>query len=109
MVISFEMAFDNALDERLLVRAFDLLDAEPVTGCRLVIDPSRPHWQPVPHARAPRLVVTSCEDDASRCGAASLDAMENVQAHACLWRREDGDRLLLRMTHEVGDGAAIRA
>src|SRR5688572_30770020 len=109
MVISFEMAFDGRLDETRMARAFELLlDAEPVIGCRLVVDTSRPRWEPVPRVDRRRLVVAATEHEYEQVRRSGLDATANVQAEVCLWRDEDGDRLLLRMTHEVGDGAGIQ-
>jgi len=37
-----------------------------------------------------------------------MDATANVQVALCLWRRDAGDRLVIKMTHAVGDGVGLQ-
>jgi len=110
MVIEMELAFAGRLDEHLLARATELLlDTESVLGCRLNVEAPQPRWQPVPSEDRARLVLTDRQDvyDGMRCE--GLDAAANVQVALCLWRHDEGDRLLVKMTHAVGDGAALQS
>jgi NRPS condensation-like uncharacterized protein len=109
MVIEMELGFHGRLDPNLLARAADLLlDAEPVLGCRLVVNTSRVLWQHVPRSERRLLTITEGCDEYERVRRAGLDASANVQLVLCLWRHQDGDRLLVKMTHEVGDGVGLQ-
>jgi NRPS condensation-like uncharacterized protein len=109
MVIAMELRFDGRLDAHLLTHASKLLlDAEPILACRLVTDAPTPRWQPVPHADRRGLVVTDSREEYEEIWRSALNATSNVQVALCLWRGEDGDQLLVQMTHEVGDGVSIQ-
>jgi len=109
MVIEMELAFAGRLDESLLSLAVDLLlDAEPVLGCRLVIDESQARWELVSTGSRRGLTLTSCVEEYEGTRRTGLDATANVQIAVCLWRCEEGDRLLVKMTHEVGDGVGLQ-
>jgi NRPS condensation-like uncharacterized protein len=109
MVIAMELRFDGRLDEHLLTHASKLLlDAEPILACRLVTDAPTPRWQPVPHVDRSGLVVTNFREEYQDICRSALNATSNVQVALCLWRREDGNQLLVQMTHEVGDGVGIQ-
>ena len=109
MIIQMELGFDGRLNEDTLSRAFDLvLDVEPVLGCRLVADPSDPHWQPVPRAQRRRLMFTTETQPYYEFQCTGLNADENVQVAACLCRDDESDRLLIKMTHEAGDGVSLQ-
>ena len=110
MVIELELEFKGRLDEHLLARAADLLlDAEPVLGCRLVINAPKPHWEAVPAAERRELCVTYVPEGYESFRRTGLDATANVQVALCLWRRDAGDRLVVKMTHEVGDGVGLQS
>src|SRR5690349_4937541 len=103
-VIELELTFKSHLDASLLARSIELLfEAEPILGCRLLVDSNNPRWEVVPRVgRTPLITVSSLEEYESiqRSG---LDATANVQVVVCLWRQPHGDRLLVKMTHQVGD------
>ncbi|MEO7273526.1 MAG: hypothetical protein ABIX28_18215 [Vicinamibacterales bacterium] len=109
MIIEMELGFDHRLDEHRLAQALDLLlDEEPVLGCRMVIDTSPARWEPVPRLHRRSLILTDLGEEYAvvrRCG---LDAVASVQVLLCLWRADGGDRLLVKMTHEAGDGASLQ-
>jgi NRPS condensation-like uncharacterized protein len=109
MVIELELGFGGRLDEHLLAQAGDLLlDVEPVLGCRLVLDPLAPHWQRVPESERNVLTVTQMSDQYEHFRRTGLDATQGAQVELCLWRREGGDCLLIKMTHAVGDGIGLQ-
>jgi NRPS condensation-like uncharacterized protein len=109
MVIVMELDFAGRLDPQILARAADLLlDAEPILACRLVLDEQGPRWEPVAKARRNAFTITYRAADYETVRLNGLDATANVQATWCLWRRESGDRLLVKMTHEAGDGVSLQ-
>jgi NRPS condensation-like uncharacterized protein len=109
MAIGLELEFAGNLDEHLLTQASDLLlDVEPVLGCRLVVDPPGPHWQSVPKSQRAILRTARSSDEYERVRSTGLNATRGVQVALCLWRGERGDRLLVKMTHAVGDGVALQ-
>ena len=109
MVIEMELGFDGRLDESLLSRALELLlDAEPILACRLVVDAPQPCWQIVPQADRTRLIVTRIAGEYEAFRTTGLDPTKNVQVELCLGRHERGDRLIIKMTHEVGDGVGLQ-
>jgi NRPS condensation-like uncharacterized protein len=109
LAIGLEMDFDQRLDEHILERAsVMLLDAEPILGCQLVVDAPTPHWRMLPASARHVLRVTNASAEYDEIGRGGLDATQNVQVAICLFRHDDGDRLLIRMTHEVGDGAGLQ-
>jgi NRPS condensation-like uncharacterized protein len=109
MLIQLECSFDGHLESQLLERAGELLlDVEPMLSFTLVPDSPTPHWRRV--TPSGRDLVTIARDEAEyeaerRTG---LDATRGPQVALCLWPRDEGDRLLIRMTHVVGDGAALQ-
>jgi NRPS condensation-like uncharacterized protein len=108
MVIELELGFDGRLDEAVLAQAGELLlDVEPILGCRLVADPPTAHWEREGSTRG-ILTVTRTADGYERVRRTGLDATRGLQVALCLWRRDRGDRLLVKMTHVVGDGVGLQ-
>jgi NRPS condensation-like uncharacterized protein len=109
MIIQMELGFTGQLDRLRLARAAHLLlDAEPILGCRLVLEPQRPYWEPVPGDERQGLTVVSSEAEYAEVRCRGLQATGGVQLTLCLWPRPAGDRLLVKMTHEVGDGFTLK-
>jgi NRPS condensation-like uncharacterized protein len=109
MVIEMECGFDGHLEENVLARAGELLlEVEPILGCRLVVDSAAPYWRRVPASQRNVLSVARGPDEYERARRSGLDATRGVQVALCLWPRDNGDRLLVKMTHVVGDGFALQ-
>jgi NRPS condensation-like uncharacterized protein len=109
MIIQVELRFSDPLEEDVLRRAADLLlDAEPVLGCRLVLDAPVSYWQPVAAADRRVLTVTAVAADYEQIRCSGLRATDGVQVALCLCRADRGDRLLVKMSHEAGDGMGLR-
>jgi NRPS condensation-like uncharacterized protein len=109
MVIGLECTFGGRLDRDTLAQASALLvETEPMLGHRLVADAEIPYWEPVPRADWRLLTVVSAREDYEAAYHAGFDASAGPQLALCLWPRDEGDRLLVRMTHLVGDGAALQ-
>jgi NRPS condensation-like uncharacterized protein len=106
--IGLQMEFDQHLDEELLARALDLLvDAEPVLGCRLVLDGATAHWERVPPQDRHLFTESATEAEHEAYRTTALDAIAGPQVALNLWRQPDKDSVYLKITHQVGDGAGI--
>ena len=109
MVIQLELALDGHLRQDVLERACDLmLDVEPVLGCRLDVEQPTPRWRRLPDSQRAVLTVVHRAADYEAARTAGLDATRGAQVAVCLWPGVTGDRLLLTMTHEAGDGVGLQ-
>ncbi|MEA1959545.1 MAG: hypothetical protein U9N44_07830 [Chloroflexota bacterium] len=109
MMVQLEMEFDRRLDTERLAKAVDLvMDAEPVLGCRLVRGWWRPHWERLDNDKRNSLTVASSESEYESFKYNVIDAFVGPQIAVCLLRAEGGDRLLLKVAHEVSDAVAVR-
>ena len=107
LILAMEMRFDAPLNEQVLARAADLiLDAEPVLGCRL--NPRAPRWERLPADRRKVLTMTESRSVYARFRHSGLDAGAGPQLAICLGRFDDGDQMIIKLTHEVADGAALK-
>lgn len=108
-VIQLEMDFPASLDAQRLENALDLmLDAEPVLGCRLVHDPKSPYWQRLSGSERKNFLFTANESDYLAFRNISLDYSKGPQLQACLFRNSQGDRLLLKVAHQVSDAGGVK-
>jgi NRPS condensation-like uncharacterized protein len=108
-VIGLECTFDGRLNEQVLARAGHLLlDAEPMLDFRLAVDSADPHWKRLRPSQRSVVTVARNRQDYETFRSSGLDATRGAQIAVCLWHREAGDRLLVKMTHEVGDGFGLR-
>jgi NRPS condensation-like uncharacterized protein len=101
------------LDEKRVREALRLLvDAEPVLGCRFVVEAGVPRWERLDDldSRVTIEVVPSSdpESDAAVFVAAGLDPREGPQVRAMVLRGADGDTLVLKTTHVALDGGALK-
>ncbi|KPJ52031.1 MAG: hypothetical protein AMJ37_03665 [Dehalococcoidia bacterium DG_18] len=109
MMIQLELEFDRQLDTERLAKAVDLtLDAEPVLGCRLVPHWWRPYWERLDEGKrkAFLLVNNECEYEAFKTS--SLDTYNGPQIKVCLLQLSSGNRLLLKVAHQVADAGAVK-
>ena len=108
-VIQLEMVFPASLDAERLMTALDLmLDAEPVLGCRMVPDPKLPYWQRLSGVERKNFSLTTNESDYLAFQNRGLDCSKGPQLQACLFRRAQGDRLLLKVAHQVSDAGGVK-
>ncbi len=110
MMIQIELEFDRPLDVERLTQALTLaLDAEPVLGCRFVAA-RRPYWERLPAADAARGLLTIVADAAQYEVFLTTPAIaaDGPQLHACLWRTPAGERLTLKISHEMGDAGGAK-
>src|SRR5579862_3125520 len=107
--MALECEFRGSLDETLLARAADLLlDAEPILGFKLVAAGPAPHWVRVAASERTVLTVVGEQADYELARRAAMDAAGGVQVAVSLWPNRTGDRLLVKLTHVVGDGASLK-
>jgi NRPS condensation-like uncharacterized protein len=108
-VISLQLDFDSRLDKALLSRATQLLlRAEPLLASRLEIDAEPPSWTLLEEPSQDVLRVVNDSAAYEAFARERLDAAVGPQVGVCLWRRRAGDRLLLKMTHQLTDAAGVR-
>ena len=108
-VIQMEMVFLASLDAERLMTAIDLmLDAEPVLGCRMVPDPKLPYWQRLSGVERKNFSSTTNESDYLAFRNQGLDFSKGPQLQACLFRSAQGDKLLLKVAHQVSDAGGVK-
>lgn len=108
-VVQMEMDFPASLDAQRLEKALDLmLDAEPVLGCRLIPDAKLPYWQRLSNTRRKNFTFTTNENDYLAFRNRGLDYSQGPQLQACLFRNTNGDRLLLKASHQVSDAGGLK-
>lgn len=109
MMIQMELEFHSHLDIDRLARALALaLDAEPILGCRFVKRWWRPHWERLDGAGRDVLLLAADAPEYEGFKHSSIDACAGPQIKACLLRSAEGDRLLIKVAHEVADAAGVR-
>jgi NRPS condensation-like uncharacterized protein len=109
MVIQLELALEGHLRQDVLERACALvLDVHPVLGCRLAVEQPTPQWRRLPEAQRAVLTVVRHAADYETARTSGLDAIRGAQFAVCLWPGVTGDRLLVKMTHEAGDGVGLQ-
>ncbi len=84
-----------------------LLDAQPVLGCRLVTEKSRVYWErlTLPWPDIFFLAANPAEFDDFRNR--PIDSRLGPQIKACMLRAADGDRLLVKVAHQVCDAGGL--
>lgn len=108
-VIQLEMVFPASLDAERLKTALDLmLDAEPVLGYRMVIDPKLPYWERLSSVERTNFSLATNENDYLAFRNQGLDCSKGPQLQACLFRRAQGDKLLLKVAHQVSDAGGVK-
>ena len=107
-MLQMELVFDCALDAERLARALDLmLDAQPVLGCRLVTEKKAVYWERLPTPRHDTFFFTPDQTEFDRFRDFPIDSRQGPQLKACLHRSAAGDRLILKVAHQVCDAAGL--
>jgi NRPS condensation-like uncharacterized protein len=107
-MLQMELCFEHRLDAQRLARALELLlDAQPILGCRLVTEKKKVYWarlsRPWPDIFC--LAATPAEFDNFRNR--PIDSRCGPQISACVLRAADGDRLLVKVSHQVCDAGGL--
>ena len=109
MMIQMELEFDHELDADRLAQAMDLtLDAEPVLGCYYVGRFFRGHWRRLNPDERDCCTVVNKQADFDRFKQAPINGDKGPQLRCCLLRHSDGDRLLFKFSHLVGDAGGTK-
>ena len=109
IMIQIEMVFEEHLDQMRLRRAMDLvLDAEPVLGCKLCEDESTPYWRRLLTEDRANLQIFERETDYRNFKALTLDVSVGPGLIAGLFVSDNGDRLLLKIAHEMADAGGAK-
>ena len=109
LTIRLELEFDEGLDERRLEKAVDLtLDAEPVLGCRFVDDSYRPYFERLETGNRSAFLLANSAGEYGTFKSTPIDHRAGPQIRVCLWHSPEGDRLLLKVAHQVTDAAGVK-
>jgi len=109
LMIQMELHFEHHLDEDRLNRAMDLiLDAEPVLGCRFVTRSFRPCWERLEKTSRRNFEFVSSREAYEFFKKGSIDPYLGPQVRACLWRKSEGDSLILKVAHNVSDAGGLK-
>lgn len=109
MMIQMELQFDGSLDVERLGKAADLIfDVEPVIGCRLVNERRKRHWERLEQDKRPAFLLAKDDKSYEDFKSSQIDAYIGPQLKVCLWRSPDGDRLLLKVAHQIADIGGVK-
>ncbi len=109
LTLRMEMRFDHRLDPGLLERAFDLvLDAEPVLGCRFIVENGVAFWQRIDGEPRLKLRTFTEKEPFSDYVARPVDISEGPAVEVGLLRDSSGDTLLMKVAHEAADAAGVK-
>lgn len=111
--IQLVIDYPGKLDERRMGTAMQrLVEAEPILGCRFVVEDGHPFWRrrddPEQFAVCPLTVSDHVEADTAAWLSERFDPRDAPNIRAALIRpaHGGGDRLLLKLSHVAADGAA---
>ena len=109
------LRFNGRVDEKILEKAGNLtLVAEPVLACRYVPSLFRQYWEPISLSDAPSLLtILHSEDDPDTLSRflevdQPIDHLKGPQVRFYLLRGGERDTLVIKISHVVGDGGAVR-
>ncbi|MBN2100254.1 MAG: hypothetical protein JW753_11735 [Dehalococcoidia bacterium] len=109
LTIRLELEFEERLDEKRLEEAIDLtLDAEPVLGCRFVDDSYRPCFKRLEANKRSAFLLANSASEYGAFKSTPIDHRAGPQINVCLWHSPEGDRLLLKVAHQVTDAAGVK-
>jgi NRPS condensation-like uncharacterized protein len=109
LMIQLEMEFDEGLDAARLEKAIDLvLDAEPVLGCRFVDDSYKPYFERLGVNRHSAFRLANTANEYETFKSTPMDHRTGPQIKVCLWHSPAGDRLLLKVSHQVADAGGVK-
>jgi len=107
-MIQMEMIFHERLDAGRLARAVELAcDAEPLLGCRYV-DGKKPYWERLEKEDRNAFRLAASENEYEDFRNLSIEALVGPQISVCLHQAGDGDRLLVKVAHEVADAGGVK-
>lgn len=109
IMVQIEMRFSHRLDPKRLTQALQLvLDAEPILGCRFVIDAGNAHWQRLAQTERGNLKIFTNATSYQSYLSETIDSAAGPALQAALWQAGDGDTLLLKAVHEAADAGGLK-
>jgi NRPS condensation-like uncharacterized protein len=109
MMIQLELEFDRQLDRERLARAFDLLlDYQPVLGCRREWENNQPFWRRLNGDGRSNFTVVENEADYEIFAVKPMDIAVGPLVQGCLVGSADGDKLLLKVAHQISDAGGVK-
>jgi NRPS condensation-like uncharacterized protein len=108
-MIQLEMEFAGGIDAGRLAKAVDLtFDAEPILGSRFVDSCRRPYFERLDRDKRSAFLLASQESEYETFKSSPIDHRNGPQIRVCLWPSLDGDRLLIKVAHQVADAGGTK-
>ena len=105
---NLELAFDHQLDAERLSRAIDLtLDAQPILGCKFFIDGRQMYWERLNKEEQHSFCLLENEVEFEQFRTAQIDSRTSPQVKVGLYKRSTGDCLIIKHSHQEGDGGGL--
>ncbi len=107
-MLQMELCFEHRLDAQRLGQALLLLlDAQPVLGCRLVTEKTRAYWERLAGPWPDMLCQAVNQAEFDNFRNRPIDSRRGPQIRACILRDAHGDRLLVKVAHQVCDAGGL--
>lgn len=106
--INIEMVFRHTLDRNRLVQALYLIfDAQPILGCRMVIKDRDIFWARLNKKEWGSLYLLQNNQEYEKFKTVSIDSRSGPQIMVGLYTTPEGDTLIIKASHQVGDGGGL--
>ena len=94
--------------ERLAKVAELLMDAHPVLGRRLVVNPEKPYWERLDSESRSVLKIAASETDYNEWLTTTINVEAVVPFAIYILHQGSGDRLCLKIQHQVADAGGLK-
>ena len=106
--IALQATFSHEIDARRLGQAVDiLLDAQPILGCRFVVEGRQLYWDRLKKGERTAFYFLNSEQKYGQFTTVQVDSRTGPQIKVGLYRGLDGDHLIIKNSHQVGDGGGL--
>jgi NRPS condensation-like uncharacterized protein len=100
--------FNHKLDRSRLAQALNLiLDAQPILGCRLVINGRNIYWARLNKREWNSLYLLQDSQEYEKFKTLQVDSRTGPQVMLGVYNTSVGDRLIIKASHQVGDGGGL--
>jgi NRPS condensation-like uncharacterized protein len=107
--LSLEMEFPSSINIERLAKAAELLmDAHPVLGCRLVVNPDIPYWERLDSESRSVLKIAASETEYNEWLTTTINVEAVVPFAIYILHQGSGDRLCLKIQHQVADAGGLK-
>ena len=105
---NIEVEFRHKLDRNRLAQALNIiLDAQPILGCRLVIKGMNIYWARLNKKEWDSLYLLQDSQEYEKFKTLQVDSRTGPQTMLGLYNTPEGDKLIIKASHQVGDGGGL--